>query len=88
MSDALLQDLWFHQTDGIAIDSIDTDDESVVIRARTQTSQSAGATSDMSYLLKAGNDDNCPTGRGPKQPRRKCRTRPAYCRRRIAPGAG
>ncbi|GHC72934.1 ISL3 family transposase [Streptomyces cinnamoneus] len=36
MSDALLQDLWFHQTDGIAIDSIDTDDESVVIRARAQ----------------------------------------------------
>ncbi|MFF4225086.1 transposase family protein [Streptomyces abikoensis] len=41
MADALLQDLWFHQTDGIALDGIDADDEPAVIRARAQGLQAA-----------------------------------------------
>ncbi|WXH43010.1 transposase family protein [Streptomyces netropsis] len=41
MGDALLQDLWFGQTNDVVIENIDTDDESVVIRARAHGLQAA-----------------------------------------------
>ncbi|MFF8992406.1 transposase family protein [Streptomyces sp. NPDC014983] len=35
MADVLLQDLWFHQVEGVVIESVVSDDELVVVRART-----------------------------------------------------
>ncbi|MEU9247898.1 ISL3 family transposase [Streptomyces sp. NPDC048385] len=35
MADVLLQDLWFHQVEGVVVESVITDGELVVVRART-----------------------------------------------------
>ncbi|MEU6273059.1 ISL3 family transposase [Streptomyces populi] len=35
MADALLQDLWFHQVEGVVVESVTPDGGSVVVRART-----------------------------------------------------
>ncbi|WP_353962403.1 transposase family protein [Streptomyces sp. NBC_00038] len=39
MSDLLLQDLWFHQVDGVLIESVVADGELVVVRARASARQ-------------------------------------------------
>ncbi|MDF3294356.1 ISL3 family transposase [Streptomyces silvisoli] len=41
MADVLLQDLWFHQVEGVVVESVIPDGELVVVRARTAAGQAA-----------------------------------------------
>ncbi|MEQ6028314.1 transposase family protein [Streptomyces salinarius] len=41
MADVLLQDLWFHQVDGVVVECVIPDGELVVVRARTAAERAA-----------------------------------------------